>query len=98
MGKASREPCLTDESCAELLIARKLLRQDFHRDQAAELLVAREIHRRHPAAAELALDSVPPRRERLDHWSPSCFFLWWPLCLPCPCPGSSSFGAGPAGG
>ena len=56
----AREPRLADEAPREVRIRGMEGRQLLERDEAIEVGLAREIHDRHPAPAELAQDSVAP--------------------------------------
>jgi hypothetical protein len=66
-GCTSRGQRLASEARDERRIVREVLGQQLDRDVALEALVEGQLHRRHPADTEAALDPVPPG----DRWAVS---------------------------
>src|SRR5439155_25131978 len=81
MADARDETRFVDEHVDERAIASEMRVHPFDRDgsfEARAAALAADVHRRHPAARDLAVDSVPADRElRSGHFAPCFVFKMW---------------------
>ena len=76
------EPGLAQEALAEVGVAGEVLGQQLDRHRPVQLLVLREVDRRHAAVPERSLEPVAADQAR---GTPSGGFLPEPAGGPCPC-------------